>query len=67
MLEQIHDQNKAVLEAVGQMQAKMETLATKDDLQVVADNVKTIKATLTATNRDLTDLDGRVIRLEQSS
>lgn len=67
LLEDIRDQNRAVLEAVGQMQSDIKLLATKDELQVVADDVKVIKAVLTDTNRDLTNLDSRVTRLEQAA
>lgn len=66
MLEEIQDQNKAVLEAVGQMQGQMNTLATKTELQTVADDVKTIKAALTDTNKDLNTLDKRFTILEQT-
>jgi hypothetical protein len=44
LLEQISDQNKAVLEAVGQMQDKVEKLATKEDLAKVEQKVDIIQA-----------------------
>lgn len=67
LLEEIRDQNKAVLELVGQMQGQMNSLATKDSLQEVAEDVKTIKAALTDTNKDLKELDRRVTLLEQTA
>ena len=67
VLDQIRDQNDAVLEAVGQMQEQMNTLATKDELQIVADDVKTIKAVLTDTNKDVASLDRRLTLLEQAT
>lgn len=59
-LEEIRGQNKVVIEAVGQMQEKMETLATKEALQVVADDVAIIKHALKDTNKEVQDLDRRV-------
>ena len=67
LLEEIRGQNRAVLELVGQMQGQMNGLATKDSLQEVADDVKTIKAALADTNKDLRDLDRRVTLLEQAA
>ncbi|TAH33420.1 hypothetical protein EYC59_04800 [Candidatus Saccharibacteria bacterium] len=67
LLEQIRDQNKAVLEAVGQIQDEMKNLATKDELQLVADDVRVIKAAVTDTNKDVTTLDRRVTILEQAT
>ena len=65
VLEEIRDQNKAVIEAVGQMQDTMKTLATKVALQAVADDVKIIKSVLTDTNKDLNLHDIRLRNLEQ--
>jgi len=67
LLEQIRDQNKAVLEGVGQIQSQMNTLATKAELQAVADDVKTIKVVVVDTNKDLKNLDRRVTALEQAA
>jgi hypothetical protein len=67
LLEEIRDQNRAVLELVGQMRGQMNGLATEDSLQEVADDVKTVKAVLTDTNKDLKELDGRVTLLEQAA
>ncbi|HVW23358.1 MAG TPA: hypothetical protein VHB51_02670 [Candidatus Saccharimonadales bacterium] len=64
LLEEIRDQNRAVLEAVGMIQAKIETLATKDEMKVVADDVVMLKFAMTETNKDLRSLDVRVSRIE---
>ena len=53
LLEQIRDQNKAVLEAVGDIRAKVENLPTRDEFNELKRDVKTIKAAVTATNSDL--------------
>ena len=52
LLEQIRDQNKAVLEAVGDMRAEL-----KQD-------VKVVRAATTDTSRQVHDLERRVSRLE---
>lgn len=67
ILEEIRGQNKVVIEAVGQMQEKMETLATKEALQVVADDVAIIKHALKDTNKEVQELDRRVTVLEHAA
>lgn len=67
MLEEIRDQNKVVIKAVGQIQDTILTLATKNELHDIAHGVKTIKAAVTSTNRDVADLDTRVTRLKRVS
>lgn len=67
VLEEIRDQNRAVLEAVSQMQTRMHLLATQASLEAVATDVTTIKAAVNATNHDLTSLDTRVSTLEQAA
>jgi hypothetical protein len=67
LLEEIRDQNKAVLEVVVMMQDQMSTLATKSDLQAVADDVSWIKLALKDTNKDLKNLAKRVTVLEQAA
>lgn len=67
LLEEIRDQNKAVLESVGQIQEKMNTLATQESLDELDAKVTTIQKALTATNKDVVDLDGRVTTLEQTA
>ncbi len=53
LMEQVVDQNKAVLEAVGDIQQKVADLPTRDEFNELKRDVKTIKAAVTATNRDL--------------
>ena len=53
LLEQIRDQNKAVLEAVGDIQRKVADLPTRAEFNELKQDVKTIKAAVTETNRDL--------------
>lgn len=67
LLEEIRNQNKVVMDAVTQMRDKMDTLATKDALQRVAEDVTTIKAVLTETNKDVADHERRITLLEQVS
>lgn len=64
ILEEIRDQFKVVIEATSLMQETMKTLATKEALQAIADDVKIIKKALTNTNRDVRQLGARVTRLE---
>lgn len=67
ILEEIRDQNKALVEAVGQMQEKMETLASKEDVARLETKVDTIQAAVRDTNKDVAELDQRVTTLEQAS
>lgn len=47
LLEEIHDQNKAVLEAVGDMRIKASNLPTRDEFIELKQDVKVIKAAVT--------------------
>lgn len=67
MLEEIRDQNKAVLEIVGGMQAQMKLLATKEALQEVADDVRMLKIAMTDTNREVQNHEQRITALEQAA
>lgn len=64
----MEDQNAkldAVLEAVGDMQKKVAVLPRiEQHLEVLEQDMKVVKAAVTATNRDLADVDHRVTRLE---
>ena len=53
LMEQVIDQNKAVLEAVGDIRAKVEDLPTRDEFNELQRDVKTIKAAVTDLSRDL--------------
>ena len=52
-MEQVVDQNKAVLEAVGDIRAKVADLPTRDEFNELKQDVKTIKAGVTDLSRDL--------------
>ena len=67
LLEKIADQNKVVVEAVGQIQDTIKTLATKEDLARVESKVDTIQAAFIDTNKDLNLLDNRVSTLERAA
>jgi len=68
LLEEIRDQNKAVLEAVGDMQRHVQKIPVmQEQLERVETKVDTIQAAVTDTNRDLADLDSRVIIIEQAA
>ncbi len=67
LIEEVRDQNKAVLEAVGQLQNTVKSLATKDDLAQVETKVDTVVSAVKGTNHDLTQLDNRVTILEQAA
>ena len=55
LLEQIVDQNKAVLEAVGDIQRKVADLPTRAEFNELKQDMKVVKAAVTATNRELTE------------
>ncbi len=52
-MERVIDQNKAVLEAVGDIRARVEDLPTRDEFNELKQDVKTIKAAVTDLSRDL--------------
>ncbi len=56
-----------MLEAVGQLQDKVETLATKDDLARLETKVDIIETAVTDTNKDVRALKNRVAALEQAT
>ena len=66
ILEEIRDQNKAVLEAVGIMRQEMTTLAKQADLVDLRQDVQVIKAAVIDTSNELRKLDQRVTRLESA-
>ena len=53
LMEQVIDQNRAVLEAVGDIRAKVADLPTRDEFNELQRDVKTIKAAVTDLSRDL--------------
>lgn len=64
ILEEIRDQNKAVLEAVGGMQDKMRSLATKEEVENLAEDVKIIKAVITDASKQQQNHEVRISQLE---
>ena len=64
LLEEIRDQNRAVLEVVGQMQQVLPALATKAGLASLDRKVTTIGLALKDTNKDLRNLTARTTKIE---
>ena len=67
VLEDIRDQNKAVLEAVTDIQETVRNQPTRDEFQELVTKVDTIQLALTDTNKDLSDHERRITRLEQAA
>jgi hypothetical protein len=64
LLEEIRDQNKAVLEAVGDMQTKVSSLPTRDEFIELKQDVKVIKAAVTDVSNQQKEYERRISRLE---
>ena len=65
MLEELRDQNKAVLEAVGDMQRAVAALpAMQHDIAELKADMKVVKAAITDVSRQLADHELRITRLE---
>ena len=64
LLEEIRDQNQAILEGLREVPKRVELNELKQDVAEVKQSVKTIEAAVKATNRDLAALDQRVTGLE---
>jgi len=64
LLEEIRDQNQAILEGLREVPKRVELNELKQDVAEVKQSVKTIEAAVQATNRDLAALDQRVTGLE---
>jgi hypothetical protein len=67
LLDEIRDQNKAVLEAVGDMRQELKRVPKREEFDDLKQDVKTIKTAVKATNKDLANLDARVTILEHVS
>lgn len=66
LLEQIYDQNKAVLEAVGDMrQQVMHIPAMREDIAELKTDMKIVKSALTDLSKSHNALEGQVTRLER--
>jgi Tfp pilus assembly protein PilO len=66
LLEEIKDQNKAVLEAVGMIKEQVKQLPTRDEFNALKEDVRTIKTVVTDMNHDIKDYDRRITRLEEA-
>jgi len=65
MFEEIRDQNRAVLEAVGDMQRAVAALPEmKQDIAELKADMKVVKAAITDVSRQLADHELRITRLE---
>ncbi len=64
ILEEIRDQNKAVLEAVGALKQQLTLTAKQSDLEEVKADIKTIKLAVTETNKQVRNHEVRLTHLE---
>ncbi len=64
LLEQIVDQNKAVLEAIGDIQRKVANLPTRDEFDELRQDVKTTMSALRGVSGQVTDHETRISALE---
>jgi hypothetical protein len=68
LLEEIRDQNKVVLEAVGDMQEQLKDLAPlKADVAELKSDMKVVKAAVTDQSRQVHDHEQRITRLESAT
>lgn len=64
LMEQVLHEVKATNEGVGAVKEMLIRKPDREEFDELKQDVKTIKAALTATNRDVAELDRRVTRLE---
>ncbi len=64
LLEEIRDQSKAILEGQKDQASSADIRRLEQDIAEFKDDMKVVKATVKATNRDIVALDRRVTRLE---
>jgi hypothetical protein len=64
LLEEIRDQNREVLEAVGGIQAQVRILPTQAEFEALQQDVKVIKAAVRDVSHQVTDHEHRITRLE---
>lgn len=65
ILEEIRDQNKAVLEAVGDLQAKVSGLpAMQQDISDLKSDMKVVKAAIVDVSNEQKSFDQRLAKLE---
>lgn len=64
LLEEIRDQNKAILEGMNDLPTRGEFNRLEQKVDQLSDGMKVVKAAVEATNCDVVALDHRVTRLE---
>lgn len=64
LLEEIRDQNKAVLEAVGGMRKELADVPKHDEFDELKQDVKVIKAAVVDLSHQVADHEHRITRLE---
>ncbi len=64
LLEQIRDQNKAVLEGIKDLPTRMEFSELRQDVAELKQDMKVVRAATTDTSHQVHDLERRVSRLE---
>jgi polyhydroxyalkanoate synthesis regulator phasin len=64
LLEEIRDQNKAILEGQKDQASRADMRRLEQDIAELKDDMQVVKAAVKATNRDVVALDRRVTRLE---
>lgn len=67
LLEQIRDQNRAVLEAVTNLPTRIEFNELKEDPQTLKSDARVIKAAVADLSTQLTDHEHRITRLEAAA
>lgn len=67
VLEEIRDQNKVVLEAVGDLQTTVRKLDHMEtDLKAIKSDIKAIKAAVTDTSKQVQNHERRITKLEHA-
>lgn len=64
LLEEIRDQNKAVLEAVGDTREELKRVPKREEFDELKQNVKVIKAAVTDLSKQVGDHEHRISDLE---
>jgi polyhydroxyalkanoate synthesis regulator phasin len=64
LLEEIRDQNKAILEGQKDQASRADIRRLEQDIAELKDDMEVVKAVVKSTNRDVVALDRRVTRLE---
>jgi predicted nucleic acid-binding Zn-ribbon protein len=67
LLEEIRDQNKVVLEAVGDMQQQVALTAKQSDLEEVKVDIKSIKVAIRDSSKQIHNHEKRITKLEATA